>query len=283
MGGDRPKVLYEVAGRPMVWWVVRACLEAGVARCIVVVAYHDTQVQAALAAEPCCAFVEQTEQLGTGHATQSAEGAVNDGTAPGASGGGGVSGGGDLFVLAGDGPLIRATTLRKLLDVHRRAGAAATLATAVIDNPTGYGRVVRHPDGSFKNIVEHKDATAAELAIHEVNPSYYCFRSDLLFAALRQVRNDNRQKEYYLTDVPAILQRQGHKVAVVDAVPPQDVLSINTPQELAAVDAILRRRLAGAPSVVGGATGGLSASAGAPTPRQKQARQIATEPGNPHS
>jgi bifunctional UDP-N-acetylglucosamine pyrophosphorylase / glucosamine-1-phosphate N-acetyltransferase len=217
-------------------------------------------VQATLAAEPQCAFVEQTEQLGTGHATQSAELAVNNGTAPGASGsgGGGVSRG-DLFVLAGDGPLIRATTLRKLLDVHRRAGAAATLATAVISDPTGYGRVVRNSDGTFRGIVEHKDATPAELAIHEVNPSYYCFRSELLFAALRQVRNDNRQQEYYLTDVPAILQRQGHTVAVVDAVPPEDVLSINTPQELAAVDAILRRRLAdspspAAPSAVGAST-----------------------------
>jgi bifunctional N-acetylglucosamine-1-phosphate-uridyltransferase/glucosamine-1-phosphate-acetyltransferase GlmU-like protein len=126
--------------------------------------------------------------------------------------------------------------------VHRARKAGATLATAVLDNPSGYGRVVREADGSFKTIVEQKDASPEQLKIREVNPSYYCFRSDLLFAALAQVKNTNKQGEYYLTDVPELLKRQGHATAVVEAVPPEDVLSINTPEQLAEVDRILRRR-----------------------------------------
>jgi UDP-N-acetylglucosamine diphosphorylase/glucosamine-1-phosphate N-acetyltransferase len=231
MGGDLPKVLYEVAGQPMVCWVVRACVEAGVERCIVVVGYKGEDVRAALADQPACTFVEQTRQLGTGHAARMAE-PLFAATPPT-----------DVFVLAGDGPLIRPATLNHLLEVHRRAGAAATLATAVLDDPTGYGRVLRDADGSFAGIVEQKDATAAQRALTEVNPSYYCFRSDRLFAALGQVGNGNKQQEYYLTDVPGILRRQGQAVAVVEAVPAADVLGINTPRDLAVVDEVLRRRL----------------------------------------
>jgi bifunctional UDP-N-acetylglucosamine pyrophosphorylase/glucosamine-1-phosphate N-acetyltransferase len=243
MGGDQAKVLYRVADRPMIWWVVRACLEAGVSRCVVVVGYQGASVRGALAEVPGCVFVEQTEQLGTGHATRMAEPLFPpdaDGAAPGASE---FAAGCDVFVLAGDGPLIRAATLKKLLEVHRARGAAATLATAVLDDPTGYGRIVRDAGGAFAGIVEQKDATEAQRALREVNPSYYCFRSGALFAALRQVGQSNRAHEYYLTDVPLILRKKGELVAVVEAVPAGDVLSINTPRELAAVDGILRERL----------------------------------------
>ncbi len=231
MGGDLPKVVYEVAGEPMVRHVVRACREAGVSRSIIVVGYKADLVRSVLADEPDVVFVEQTEQLGTGHATQMAAPLFENQPAT------------DVFVLAGDGPLIQGRTLARVLEMHRRSRAAATLATAVLDDPTGYGRIIRNADGSFAGIVEQKDATPEQLAIREVNPSYYCFRSDALFASLAHVRNDNAQGEYYLTDVPGLLKRQGHVVTVVEAVPPQDVLSINTPQQLAEVDAILRTRL----------------------------------------
>jgi bifunctional UDP-N-acetylglucosamine pyrophosphorylase / glucosamine-1-phosphate N-acetyltransferase len=148
-----------------------------------------------------------------------------------------------VFVLAGDGPLIRPQTLRRLLCVHRETRAAATLASAVIPDPAGYGRIIRAADGSLEAIVEQKDATPPQLVVREVNPSYYCFRSDLLFAALPKLSNENKSGEYYLTDVPTMLKRQGHRVTVVDAVPPEDVLSINTPEQLAEVDQILRERL----------------------------------------
>lgn len=240
MGGDLPKVLHPVAGKPMLWWVVQACKAVGVTRCIVVIGYKAAQVKAAMADEPICHFVEQTEQLGTAHATRITEPLFENQPPT------------DIFVLAGDGPLIRPQTLARLLEIHRRAAtpsAAATLATAVLDDPTGYGRVVRTADGTFEAIVEQKDASEAQLAIREVNPSYYCLRSDVLFPALAQVSNNNSQGEYYLTDVPGMLKNQGKTVVVVDAVPPGDVLSINTPRQLAQIDQILRQRTAnsGAP------------------------------------
>lgn len=231
MGGDMPKVLYDVAGRPMVQWVVEACQQAGVETCIVVVGYKADDVRAALADEPSVRFVEQTEQLGTGHAVAQARPAMEGEPAR------------DVFVLAGDGPLIRGKTLARLLEAHRRRKAAATLATSVVDDPVGYGRIVRSAAGEFETIIEQKDATPEQLKIREVNPSYYCFRSDDLFRSLDAVSNDNASGEYYVTDVPAILKRQGKPVAVIEAVPPEDVLSINTPEQLAEVDAILRRRL----------------------------------------
>ncbi|MEM9414473.1 MAG: NTP transferase domain-containing protein [Planctomycetota bacterium] len=232
MKSDLPKVLHEVAGKPMVWWVVQACKEAGADLCVVVVGYKGELVREALAGEEGVAFVEQTEQLGTAHATRMAE-PVFEGRPVG-----------DIFVLAGDGPLIRGKTLSRLLEVHRRTGAASTLATSVIEDPTGYGRIVRTPDGSFSAIVEQKDATDEQRAIREVNPSYYCFRGDALFKTIDQVGSDNSQGEYYITDCPGLLKKQGQTVTVIDAVPPEDVLSINTLDQLAEVDQILKQRLA---------------------------------------
>jgi bifunctional UDP-N-acetylglucosamine pyrophosphorylase/glucosamine-1-phosphate N-acetyltransferase len=239
MNSDLPKVLHEVGNRPMVAWVVDACREAGADRIIVVVGHGGQLVRDALTRDAVqreadlasLHFVEQTQQLGTGHAAQMAAPLFAEQPPC------------DTFVLAGDGPLIRGKTLARLLELHRRRGAAATLATAVIDDPSGYGRIVRDAAGEFSAIVEQKDATPLQLAIKEVNPSYYCFRSDALFAALGDVNNRNAAGEYYLTDVPAILKRAGQVVSVVDAVPPEDVLSINTPQQLSMVDTVLRRRL----------------------------------------
>jgi bifunctional N-acetylglucosamine-1-phosphate-uridyltransferase/glucosamine-1-phosphate-acetyltransferase GlmU-like protein len=153
-----------------------------------------------------------------------------------------LAGGGDTFVLCGDGPLIRAETLQKVLDVHRAANAAATLATSIIDDPEGYGRIVRDQQGRFREIVEQKNATEAQLAIREVNPSYYCFDTASLFAALDRVERNEASGEYYITDVPALLLQEGKRVEVIEAVPPEDVLSINTPEDLAMVDEVFRAR-----------------------------------------
>ena len=232
MGGDKAKVLFEVAGQPMLHWVIQACKDAGVERVVLVVGYQSDAVRAAFADDPACVFVEQTERLGTGHAADMARPVFENDAAPC-----------DVFVLGGDGPLIHSETLRSLLARHRADQATATLATAVIDDPTGYGRVIRDNAGGFDRIVEQKDASPEELAVHEVNPSYYCFRSDAMYEALTRVSNDNAQGEYYLTDVPGILKANGNTVSVVDAVPAEDVLSINTPAQLADVDAILRARL----------------------------------------
>jgi len=231
MGGDLPKVLYAVAGEPMVKWVVRACREAGAQRCILVVGYKQELVREALKDEPGVEFVEQLEQKGTAHAAQMAEPCF-DGKPIG-----------DVFVLAGDGPLIRAQTLSRLIEVHRRTHAAATLATSIIDDPTGYGRIVRDAEGQFEAIVEQKDASNEQRAINEVNPSYYCFDGAAMFKTIDQIGANNAQGEYYITDAPGLLKSQGKTVTVVDAVPPEDVLSINNPDQLAEVDRILRARL----------------------------------------
>ena len=230
-GSIRPKVLYEVAGRPMLWWVIDACRRAGVQRCIVVVGHEGRQVRQAMADMSGCVFVEQEVQCGTGHATLMSEPFFHGQDRC------------DVFVLGGDGPLIRQTTLNKLLSTHQATSAAATLATAVLSDPNGYGRVVRADDGGFCAIVEQKDAAPEQLEICEVNPSYYCFSSHHLFSALKRVRNDNKQGEFYLTDVPALLKAQGKTVSVVDAVPPEDAMSINTPEQLNHVDQILRNRM----------------------------------------
>ncbi len=230
MGSDLPKVLHPVAGRPMLRWVVDACLEAGVERCVVIVGYRGDDVRAALADEPRCVFAEQTQQLGTAHAADMARPLFQDLPS------------GDVFVLAGDGPLIRSATLSRLLEVHRATQAAATLATARLEDPTGYGRVLRTATGGFDRIVEQKDAGPDELAVREVNPSYYCFSGSALFDGITAVGNQNAQNEYYITDVPALLRDRGHTVTLVDAVPAQDVLSINNPEQLTEVDRVLRAR-----------------------------------------
>lgn len=232
MEGDLPKVVYPVADRPMVWWVVRACLQANVSRCIVVVGYRGDQVRQALAGQDRCVFVEQQEQLGTGHATQMAQPLFGDDTPAS-----------DVLVLPGDGPLIQAHTLTRLLETHRAADAAATLTTAVLDDPGGYGRVIRHQDGSFQAIVEQRDATPQQAQVKEINAGYYCFRSDRLFDTLSRVGDHNAQGERYLTDVPGLLSQAGQRVAILDRVEPEQIMGVNTTEQLAQVDAILRQRL----------------------------------------
>ena len=171
--------------------------------------------------------------------------------------------------MVADGPLIRPQTLEKMLQAHRRANAAATLATSVIPDPTGYGRIVRDGHNRFKEIVEHKDATAAQRQIAEVNPSYYCFQARPLFEMLSRIENNNANREYYLTDVFTLLLKNGQRVEVIDAVPPEDVLSINDPQQLAEVDGILRARLN---SLTSSSSSSLKSSSGTKRPAAEAAR-----------
>lgn len=245
MKSDLPKVVHPVGGRPMICAVVRACLDAGCSRIVLVVGYQQEKVREAITSQldfqgANIEFAVQAEQLGTGHAVMSAAHLFPQANPASAASAPAL----DVFVLAGDGPLIRPDTLRVLLNQHRATTARATLATSVIDDPTGYGRIVRDATGHFKAIVEHKDATEAQRKIREINPSYYCFDALSLFNALRDVKRNPSSNEYYITDVPALLLARGERVDVVDAVPPEDVLSINTPEELAKVDAIYRSRRA---------------------------------------
>ena len=260
MRSDLPKVVHPIGGRPMVCNVVDACREAGCVRVVLVVGYKQEVVRELMAAQGPewnrgLEYAVQSEQLGTGHAVQSARGNFEAALASNAAAGT------PCIVLAGDGPLIRAHTLGLLLKRHRAAHAAASLATSVIADPTGYGRIVRDAAGKLAGIVEHKECTPAQLAIGEVNPSYYCFDLVDLFETLKHAKRNEASGEYYITDVPTMLMKQGKVVEVIDAVPPEDILSINTPEQLAEVDAIYKSR--GLASAGAGADGAGAGKGGA--------------------
>lgn len=230
MKSNRPKVLHEVCGRSMLEHVLRACWDAGCTRAIVVVGFGKDAVINSLADEKRVTFVEQTEQLGTGHAVKVCEHELKKAH-------------GNVFVLAGDGPMIRGEVLRTLLRAHTEDHADASMATAVLDDPFGYGRIVRDSAGNFQDIVEQVDCTPQQAAIKEAFPSYYCFKSEALLTALSKLQNNNKKGEYYLTDTYGILRRLGKKITAVQAVTQEDVLSANTREQLADVDVAMQRRI----------------------------------------
>jgi len=229
MKTDTPKVLHEVCGRPMLAYVLDACRQAGVKKMYVVVGYNAEKVKQQFADDSDIVWVYQAQQNGTGHAVLCCAEHLEkfDGW---------------TLVLCGDGPLIRSATIKKLLSAHNEK-TAATIATTVLENPFGYGRVIRDANGSFKGIVEHKDCTAEQVQIKEINPSYYLFDNKTLFQSLRKIKNDNVQKEYYLTDVLSIMLSERKTVSAVIALPPEDAMSVNTKEELQKVNEIMAGRL----------------------------------------
>ncbi len=230
MKSDRPKVMHDICGQPMLAYVLGACRAAGIETIYVVVGFGKEQVIEHFRGEAGLRFVEQAEQKGTAHAVSMC--------APFLTGYAG-----DVVVIAGDMPLVRSETLRALLESHRAAAAAASIATTVLADPTGYGRIIRDPAGGFDRIVEHRDCTPEQLAIREVNPSYYCFDSTALLEALPQVRADNAKGEYYITDVLTILRQTGRLVQAVVSLPAEDATGINSRVELAEVTALMQRRI----------------------------------------
>jgi UDP-N-acetylglucosamine diphosphorylase/glucosamine-1-phosphate N-acetyltransferase len=221
MKSDLPKVLHEIDGIPMVRYVIRAVEGAGVDRAVVVVGYQAGRVREACA-DVAVAFALQEEQLGTGHAVMQARPLLEDfdGTA---------------VILAGDVPGLRAATLRRFIDEHEASGAAATVLTARLDDPTGYGRIVRDADGSLVRIVEHRDASEAERALDEVNSGLFCFDAQKLFEALARAGRDNAQNEYYLTDVIELMRSEGLPVRACLVEDNREVAGVNTVGELDAM------------------------------------------------
>jgi bifunctional UDP-N-acetylglucosamine pyrophosphorylase / glucosamine-1-phosphate N-acetyltransferase len=215
MASDLPKVLVPVCERPMIRYVIDAVREAGVERMIAVVGYRGELVRAELAGEPGVEFVEQTEQLGTGHAVMMCREQL-------------AGQGGPVLILAGDSPMVQVSSLRAVLAEFARREPACLLGTATKPDPTGLGRIVRDANGEFSAIVEEKDATPAEREITEVNMSTYVFQGADLLWALGQLTADNAQSEYYLTDCPGVLKRAGRSVVAVKALQPCEALSINT-------------------------------------------------------
>lgn len=229
MKSKRPKPLHEICGKPMLDYVLQACYGAGCERVLMVVGHGKDEIMAQFAEDRRIHWVEQTQQLGTGHAARMCESELKQA--------------GDVFILTGDGPLIRAEVLQTLLQAHRDERAAASMATAVLDDPAGYGRIVRDGQGEFMDIVEQIDCTPAQREIREVFPSYYCMKSDALLMALSQLTNSNKKGEYYLTDIYGILRRAGKKITAVQAVAAEDVLAVNARSEQAVVDAIMQDRI----------------------------------------
>ncbi len=237
MHSDVPKVLHPLCGRPMLLHVVDALVALPLERIVVVVGHGAERVTKTLheqlATEMPVEFVEQPFQRGTGDAASVALTAgVFD-----------VDGEDDLLIVPGDAPLLQAETLAALARAHREADAAATLLTAVLPDPTGYGRVVRDDGGRVQEIVEQIEADDALLAIDEVNTSIYCFRRGLLAPALRRLSPENAQGEYYLTDVVGVLRETGHVVVAVPAHDPAETAGVNDRAQLAAAETVLRARI----------------------------------------
>lgn len=229
MKSDLAKVLHPVRGLPMVVYVIRAVRQAGSGRIVVVIGHQRDRVRAALG-DQGVEFVVQADQLGTAHAL-----ARTEETLAGESG--------DLLVLAGDTPLLTGRTLSRLVDRHRRTGAAATVLTAVLEDPAGYGRIVRTPDGLLDAIVEDRDAAGPQKKIREINTGAYCFQAPLIFEILREIDTTNAQKEYYLTDAIPVLRSRGMVVGALVAENWREMLGVNSSAQLAEVEAIMSRRL----------------------------------------
>lgn len=227
MKSDLPKVLIEVLGRPMIHYVLDALEKTGVDEVLVVVGYRADLVRATLAGRPGVRFVEQTEQLGTGHAVMVCREALQGHE-------------GAVLIVTGDSPLAQPDSLRKLLDEFEREPPACLLGTAHKENPQGLGRIVRDEDGEFERVVEEKDATEDERRITEVNMSCYVFAGPDLLYALERIRPSNAQAEYYLTDCPGVLKLAGRPVRARAVLKPIEALSINTREELAAVEEVIR-------------------------------------------
>jgi bifunctional UDP-N-acetylglucosamine pyrophosphorylase/glucosamine-1-phosphate N-acetyltransferase len=228
MKSGLPKVLHRVCGRAMVEHVLSAVKKAGVHKTILVVGH-----EAGLVTERVGGGVEyayQREQLGTAHALMQARCALERFD-------------GDILVVCGDTPLIRPETLAGLVDAHRRGGNAATVLTAVLPDPAGYGRIIRNAGGGLVKIVEQKDATPGELAVREINTGVYCFRAEGLFDALAALGRDNAQGEYYLTDIIEYYAQRNKPVGAATIDDFSEVMGINDRCQLAAVEKIMRRRI----------------------------------------
>ncbi len=232
MKSDLAKVLHRLDGRPLINHVCRTATALAPKSIYVVIGHQGEEVKAAVLNEldhQQVVFVTQEHQLGTGDAVNAARRYLEkkDST---------------LVVLSGDVPMIRPETLAALVQQHHRKGAACSILTVKLNDPAGYGRIVRGDGGHFERIVEQKDATDEEKQISEINAGIYCFDSRLLFSALSAVQNNNSQGEYYLTDVPSLLRDAGEKVTIFQYGDPHEIEGINDRVQLADLEQLLRRR-----------------------------------------
>ncbi|HWR83563.1 MAG TPA: NTP transferase domain-containing protein [Candidatus Deferrimicrobium sp.] len=228
MKSDLPKVLHLIHGRPMITILMDTLVKLHFSKLVVVIGFKGELVEKSLAGYPV-SLVWQRQQLGTGHAVEMTRPILGEFE-------------GTTLVALGDVPFLSAASIERLFDIHRRTKAAATCLSAVIDEPAGYGRIVREGDTDIlKEIVEDKEASDQVRRIREINTGTFCFDNQHLFSALREVDNSNVQREYYLTDTINILRRNKLAAAVVTADNADEVLGINSVEQLE----ILARKFAG--------------------------------------
>ena len=226
MKSDQAKVLHSLASRPLLIHVLDTVAALNPQRVVVVVGYQSEEVRKACAGRPV-EFVEQEEQLGTGHAVLQAQAALEDFE-------------GDVLILCGDMPLIQSSTLQTLLQKHHEAGAGCALLSLKTNEKKDFGRVVRSPEGDVLRIVEARDATAQEKTIDEYNSGVYCFNKGILFKALASVDTRNAQGEYYLTDTVGILSQNGHNVVCHSTRDADEILGINSSEDLEKAEKIIQ-------------------------------------------
>jgi UDP-N-acetylglucosamine diphosphorylase/glucosamine-1-phosphate N-acetyltransferase len=225
MRSELPKVSHAIFGKPMITWVLEAVKGLDVDDIFVVVGYKSEMVKSECEGFNVT-FVEQKDQLGTGHAVMQTAPYIKDSL---------------VLVLNGDMPLIKTDTLKELVSLHLRSkSASATVLTALLPDPGSYGRIVRSRDETVLKIVEQRDATKEESGIKEINTGTYCFNSRDLFNALNEIKPDNTQKEYYLTDVIGIMTKRGLSVYAYKARDPNEVLGVNTVDELKRLEGLFK-------------------------------------------
>jgi UDP-N-acetylglucosamine pyrophosphorylase len=225
MKSDLAKVLHPLGGRPMLHEVLDTSQKLSPEKIVIIVGHQADSVKEATAGY-AVSYALQSPQLGTGHAVMQAEPFLEDFT-------------GDVIVLSGDVPLTKPETLRELIKTHHDRRATATVLTAILADPTGYGRVIRGEMFDVIKIVEHKDATEKERQITEINSGIYVFDAKKLFAALKLIRNDNAQNEYYLPDVFKLFFHDGERIAAMTAKNFNEIRGINTPEQLKEAEDVL--------------------------------------------
>jgi len=223
-----PKVLHKAAGRPLIDYVVGVARSVGSLKICVVLGHEMKTVQEHLGKD--IQAVRQTKPLGTADAVKSARPFLKEYK-------------GDVLILCGDTPLLRKKTIQRLVRKHKKQQADCTFLTTVVYNPAGYGRVLRGPDGRPFAIREHNDAAEAERNIREINVGVYCFKSEVLSAALKKISVNTKKKEYYLTDIIEILFEEGKAITTVETEDPEEGFGVNSRVDLAKAEGILRQRI----------------------------------------
>ncbi len=228
MKSKKAKVLHEIFHKTMISYVIDAGKEAGANKVCIVVGNRAEQVKEAIA-DTSVSFVLQAEQKGTGHAVMMAEEMIDDDK--------------EILILYGDTPLVEGASLQEAILAHQKANAAATVITMDVENPMGYGRIIRGGDGNFAKIVEQKDATEDEQKITEVNTGIYIFKGKFLKEALHNLKNNNAQGEYYLTDTLEYIKSQNAEVLALVSDTPMSYFGVNSRSQLAVATKIMQRRI----------------------------------------